>query len=124
MNNKIILIAMISVLLTACAGQQPYAFNSNYGYGYNNDYNNYGYNNDSSRVSKALIGGGVGAVAGAALGTAFGGDDLANAGLGALAGGAVGAAVGAYVDHQQNRQIQRQQDGWQQAPYYNDGYGQ
>jgi hypothetical protein len=72
-------------------------------------------------VNKALIGGGVGAVAGAALGTAFGGNDLANAGLGALAGGAVGAA---YVDHQQNRQTQRQQNGWQQAPYYNDGYGQ
>jgi hypothetical protein len=49
---------------------------------------------------------------------------LANAGLGALAGGAVGAAVGAYVDHQQNRQAQRPQNEWQQAPYYNDGYDQ
>ncbi len=112
MNTKIILTTIVSVLLTACAGQQPYGYNSNYSGGYNND-NNYGYNNGSSPVNKALIGGGVGAVAGAALGTAFGGNDLANAGLGALAGGAVGAAVGAYVDHQQNRQIQSQQNGWQ-----------
>lgn len=118
MNNKIIIITIIGALLTACASQQP----NYYGNGYNYSDNNYGYNNGSGSMNKALIGGGVGAVAGAALGTAFGGNDLANAGLGALAGGAVGAAVGAYVDHQQNEHIQNQQNGWQQAPYYNDGY--
>ncbi|CAG7857402.1 hypothetical protein MCAMS1_02207 [biofilm metagenome] len=120
MKTKIILTTMISALLTACASQQPFGYNGNYGY--TNGYNNYG--NDNSGANNALIGGGVGAVAGAALGTAFGGDDLTNAGLGALAGGAVGAAVGAYVDHQQESENQRQQDGWGQAPYYNDGYGQ
>jgi len=36
---------------------------------------------------------------------------------------AVGAAIRAYLDHQQNRQIQRQQNGWQQAPYYNENFG-
>lgn len=116
MNNKIISTTIISLLLTACAAHQPY------GYGYNNDYSNYPYNNGKSQVSKALIGGGVGAVAGAALGTAFGGNDLANAGLGALAGGAVGAAVGVYVDHKEHKEQQRQQYGWQQAPYNNSGY--
>lgn len=111
MKKNIVMTILISALLTACASQQPY------GYGYND----YGYNN--GRTSKALIGGGVGAVAGAALGTAFGGNDLANAGLGALAGGAVGAAVGTYVDHKEQKEQQRQEYGWQQTPYYNNGYG-
>jgi ABC-type cobalamin transport system permease subunit len=118
MAKKILLLLMVSTLLTACATQQPYGYNNNYGY---SDYG-YGNNSGGNRHKNALIGGGVGAVAGAAVGTAFGGNDLANAGLGALAGGAVGAAVGAYVDHQQNRQAESQQNGWQQQPYYN-GYG-
>ena len=112
---------MTSAILTACASQQPYyGYNNNYGYrtGYGDGYNNYGYNTGRNRVNRTLIGGGVGAVAGAALGTAFGGDDLANAGLGALAGGAVGAAVGAYVEHQHRRHEQQQQYGWRQDSYY------
>jgi hypothetical protein len=126
MSNKIIWIILSSILVTACAGQQPYGYGSNYGYNdtyYGNGYNNSGYANRHTKPKNVLIGGGVGAVAGAALGTAFGGNDLSNAGLGALAGGAVGAAVGAYVDHQQERQYQIDENGGQQAPYY-DGYRQ
>ncbi len=126
MFKKIYLVSLIGLLLTACASQQPYYGYNTYGngYGYNSGYgnNSYGYRNGGSRVNKALIGGGVGAVAGAALGTAFGGDDLANAGIGALAGGAVGAAVGAYVDHQQQRRDQRQQYGYQQDADYGGYY--
>jgi hypothetical protein len=113
MYKKILLLVLAGIFLTACATQQPYGYPNTYGY------SDTGYNPSGNRHSNALIGGGVGAVAGAAMGTAFGGDDLTNAGLGALAGGAVGAAVGAYVDHQQNRQAQRQQNAWQQEPYDN-----
>jgi hypothetical protein len=74
MGKKIILLVMASTLLTACATQQPYGYSNNYGY------NDYGYDPGSNRHSNALIGGGVGAVAGAAVGTAFDGNDLANAG--------------------------------------------
>lgn len=49
---------------------------------------------------------GLGALAGAGIGTLFGGNDWKNAGFGALAGGAVGAAVGAYMDHQQQEMEQ------------------
>lgn len=96
MTKKIMLLTMASLLLTACASNNPY---------------------EQVSMSKAAMGGGIGAAAGAAIGAGFGGNDLANAGLGALAGGAVGAAVGAYMDHQQK--MQQQQGGWYQnsAPY-------
>jgi Glycine zipper len=110
MIKKILLMAVTSSLITACASNTP-----NYGYG-----QNYGLNG----MNKAVIGGGIGAVAGAAVGTAFGGNDLGNAGMGALVGGALGAGVGAIVDHQQQRRQQQQQGGWNQnQPYYN-GYNQ
>jgi hypothetical protein len=99
MMKKIVLGVMSSLLLTACASTNPYA--------------------EQLSMSKAAMGGGIGAAAGAAIGAGFGGNDLANAGLGALAGGAVGAAVGAYMDHQQKMQQQQQQGGWYQnsTPY-------
>jgi outer membrane protein OmpA-like peptidoglycan-associated protein len=80
MNNKLLIISISSVLLTACV-TDPYT--------------------GQSSVSNTAKGAGIGAVLGGATGTAFGGNDLKNAGWGALAGGAVGAAVGAYMDHQQ-----------------------
>lgn len=81
MIKKILLVGISSsFLLTACV-TDPYT--------------------GQSGMSKTAAGGGIGAVLGAATGTAFGGNDLKNAGWGALAGGAVGAAVGAYMDHQQ-----------------------
>ncbi|MGZ8227875.1 MAG: OmpA family protein [Methylococcaceae bacterium] len=85
MNKKIVMIAMGSVLLSACV-TDPYT--------------------GQSTVSNAAKGGGLGAVVGAGAGTLFGGNDLKNAGFGALAGGAVGAAVGAYMDHQQKEMQQ------------------
>jgi hypothetical protein len=107
MIKKILLIAVSGSLMTACATNTPY----------------YGQNYGQTNMSKAAIGGGIGAVTGAAIGSAFGGNDLANVGLGALAGGAVGAAVGAYVDHnQQQKKQQQQQGGWYQNPPY--GYNQ
>lgn len=122
MNKNYLILTIACALLTACASQQPYGYNGNYGYnngGYTDAFNQY-----PSRTSNILIGSGVGAVAGAAIGSAFGGHDLTNAGLGALAGGAVGAAVGAYVDQQEESQYQTREYNWQQAPYYNGGYGQ
>lgn len=50
---------------------------------------------------RALIGGGLGAAAGAALGTLVGGNDRRNALVGAGIGLLAGAAVGAYLDDQQ-----------------------
>jgi outer membrane protein OmpA-like peptidoglycan-associated protein len=86
MIKKILLVGISSsVLLTACV-TDPYT--------------------GQSSMSKTAAGGGIGAVLGAATGTAFGGNDLKNAGWGALAGGAVGAAVGAYMDHQQKEMQQ------------------
>ncbi len=79
-NKKILVLSISSVLLSACV-TDPYT--------------------GQRSINNAAKGGGIGAVLGAATGTAFGGNDLKNAGWGALAGGAVGAAVGAYMDHQQ-----------------------
>ncbi len=50
---------------------------------------------------RTAIGGGVGAAAGAALGTLVGGDDRRNALVGAGIGLLAGAAVGQYLDQQQ-----------------------
>jgi Glycine zipper len=108
MIKRILLIAVASTLITACASNTP----------------NYGQNYGLNGMNKAVIGGGIGAVTGAALGTAFGGNDLGNAGMGALVGGAVGAGVGALVDHQQKKQQQQQQGGWYQNQPYSNGYNQ
>lgn len=49
---------------------------------------------ESARRDRTLAGGAVGALAGAGLGTAAGGDDGRNAIIGAVAGGAIGAYAG------------------------------
>jgi outer membrane protein OmpA-like peptidoglycan-associated protein len=85
MKKKLLTLGISSVLLTACV-TDPYT--------------------GQSSLSKAAMGGGLGAAAGAGAGTLFGGNDLQNAGWGALAGGVVGAAVGAYMDHQQQEMQQ------------------
>ena len=69
MKKTLLITGISSILLTACV-TDPYT--------------------GQSTISNTAKGGGLGAVAGAALGTAFGGNDLKNAGFGALAGGAVG----------------------------------
>ena len=53
------------------------------------------------RVSNTAAGAGIGAVAGAALGTLAGGDDRRNALIGAGIGALAGGGVGAYMDQQQ-----------------------
>ncbi|MBE0434715.1 MAG: OmpA family protein [Methylomicrobium sp.] len=80
MKNKCLILAVSSVLLSACV-TDPYS--------------------GQSRMSKTAMGTGIGAAVGAGAGTLFGGNDWKNAGLGALAGGAVGAAVGLYMDNQE-----------------------
>ena len=59
MKKKLLTIGISSVLLTACV-TDPYT--------------------GQSSLSKAAMGGGLGAVAGAGAGTLFGGNDLKNAG--------------------------------------------
>lgn len=53
------------------------------------------------RVSNTAGGAGIGAVAGAALGTLAGGDDRRNALIGAGIGALAGAGIGSYMDQQQ-----------------------
>lgn len=85
MKKKYLLFSISTILLTGCI-TDPYT--------------------GQSSLSKAAMGGGLGAVVGAGAGSLFGGNDLKNSGLGALAGGVVGAAVGAYMDHQQQQMQQ------------------
>ncbi len=80
MEKKLLIVAISSILLTAC--------------------------NAAGGLNNAAIGGLGGAAIGAGAGTLFGGNDLKNAGLGALAGGVVGAAVGAYMDSQEQEMQQ------------------
>lgn len=53
------------------------------------------------RISNTAGGAGIGAVAGAALGTLAGGDDRRNALIGAGIGALAGGGIGAYMDNQQ-----------------------
>jgi outer membrane protein OmpA-like peptidoglycan-associated protein len=53
------------------------------------------------RISNTAGGAGIGAVAGAALGTLAGGDDRRNALIGAGIGALAGGGIGAYMDQQQ-----------------------
>ena len=85
MNSKIIVAAFAALALSACSTINPYTGESQL----------------SNTAGGALIGTGGGAVAGALIGTAVGGDARVGALIGAGVGGLTGAAIGNYMDQQE-----------------------
>ena len=85
MKTKIIVAALAALALSACSTINPYT----------------GESQISNTAGGALIGTGGGAVAGALIGTAVGGDARVGALIGAGVGGLTGAAIGNYMDQQE-----------------------
>jgi outer membrane protein OmpA-like peptidoglycan-associated protein len=85
MKTKIIVAALAALALSACSTINPYTGESQL----------------SNTAGGALIGTGGGAVAGALIGTAVGGDARVGALIGAGVGGLTGAAIGNYMDQQE-----------------------
>ena len=85
MNSKIIVAALAALALSACSTVNPYTGESQL----------------SNTAGGALIGTGGGALAGALIGTAVGGDARVGALIGAGVGGLTGAAIGNYMDQQE-----------------------
>ncbi|MGV8954739.1 MAG: OmpA family protein [Cypionkella sp.] len=85
MNSKIIVAALAALALSACSTVNPYT----------------GQSQLSNTAGGALIGTGGGALAGALIGTAVGGDARVGALIGAGVGGLTGAAIGNYMDQQE-----------------------
>ena len=85
MNTKIIVAALAALALSACSTVNPYTGESQL----------------SNTAGGALIGTGGGALAGALIGTAVGGDARVGALIGAGVGGLTGAAIGNYMDQQE-----------------------
>jgi outer membrane protein OmpA-like peptidoglycan-associated protein len=82
MNKSTILTASLTALLfTAACTTDPFT--------------------GEQQISRTAGGAGIGAVAGAALGTLAGGDDRRNALIGAGIGALAGGGIGAYMDRQQ-----------------------
>ncbi|MEO8684787.1 MAG: OmpA family protein [Devosia sp.] len=85
MKTKIIVAALAALALSACSTINPYTGESQL----------------SNTAGGALIGTGGGALAGALIGTAVGGDARVGALIGAGVGGLTGAAIGNYMDQQE-----------------------
>jgi outer membrane protein OmpA-like peptidoglycan-associated protein len=85
MKSKIIVAALAALALSACSTTNPYT----------------GQSQLSNTAGGALIGTGGGAVAGALIGAAVGGDARVGALIGAGVGGLTGAAIGNYMDQQE-----------------------
>ena len=85
MKSKILVALAATLALTACTTTNPYT----------------GQNQISNTTGGALIGVGGGAVAGAIVGAAVGGDPRVGALIGAGVGGLTGAAIGNYMDQQE-----------------------
>lgn len=85
MHSKLFVAGLSVLALTACTSINPYT----------------GQSQISNTTGGALIGAGGGAVAGAIIGTAVGGDARIGALIGAGVGGLTGAAIGSYMDKQE-----------------------
>jgi outer membrane protein OmpA-like peptidoglycan-associated protein len=85
MKTKIIVAALAALALSACSTTNPYT----------------GQSQLSNTAGGALLGTGGGAVAGALIGAAVGGDARVGALIGAGVGGLTGAAIGNYMDQQE-----------------------
>lgn len=85
MKSKIIVAALAALTLSACTTTNPFT----------------GQTQMSNTAGGALIGTGGGALAGALIGTAVGGDARVGALIGAGVGGLTGAAIGNYMDQQE-----------------------
>ncbi|WP_375449998.1 OmpA family protein [uncultured Devosia sp.] len=85
MMSKILIAALAALSLSACTTINPYT----------------GDEQLSNTAGGALIGTGGGAVAGALIGAAVGGDPRVGALIGAGVGGLTGAAIGDYMDDQE-----------------------
>jgi outer membrane protein OmpA-like peptidoglycan-associated protein len=85
MKSKILVAIAATLALTACTTTNPYT----------------GQSQLSNTAGGGLIGAGGGAVAGAIIGAAVGGDPRVGALIGAGAGGLTGAAIGNYMDQQE-----------------------
>jgi len=85
MKTNIIVAALAALALSACSTTNPYT----------------GQSQLSNTAGGALIGTGGGAVAGALIGAAVGGDARVGALIGAGVGGLTGAAIGNYMDQQE-----------------------
>ncbi|MET3901040.1 outer membrane protein OmpA-like peptidoglycan-associated protein [Devosia sp. UYZn731] len=85
MKTNIIVAALAALALSACSTTNPYT----------------GQSQLSNTAGGALIGTGGGAVAGALIGAAVGGDARVGALIGAGVGGLTGVAIGSYMDQQE-----------------------
>jgi len=85
MKSKILVALVATLALTACTTTNPFT----------------GESQISNTTGGALIGVGGGAVAGALVGAAVGGDPRVGALIGAGVGGLTGAAIGNYMDQQE-----------------------
>ena len=85
MKTNIIVAALAALALSACSTTNPYTGESQL----------------SNTAGGALLGTGGGAVAGALIGAAVGGDARVGALIGAGVGGLTGAAIGNYMDQQE-----------------------
>lgn len=85
MHSKLFVAGLAVLALSACTSLNPYT----------------GQTQISNTTGGALIGAGGGAVAGAIIGTAVGGDARVGALIGAGLGGLTGAAIGNYMDQQE-----------------------
>ncbi|MDB5530351.1 MAG: cell envelope biosis protein OmpA [Devosia sp.] len=85
MKTNIIVAALAALALSACSTTNPYT----------------GQSQLSNTAGGALIGTGGGAVAGALIGAAVGGDVRVGALIGAGVGGLTGVAIGSYMDQQE-----------------------
>jgi outer membrane protein OmpA-like peptidoglycan-associated protein len=85
MKSKILVALAATLALSACTTTNPYT----------------GQSQLSNTTGGALIGTGGGAIAGALVGAAVGGDPRIGALIGAGVGGLTGAAIGSYMDQQE-----------------------
>jgi outer membrane protein OmpA-like peptidoglycan-associated protein len=85
MKSKVLVALAATLALSACTTTNPYT----------------GQSQLSNTTGGALLGVGGGAIAGAIVGTAVGGDPRIGALIGAGVGGLTGAAIGSYMDQQE-----------------------
>lgn len=85
MKSKILIAGLAALSLSACTSVNPYT----------------GQSQVSNTTGGALVGAGGGAVVGALIGSATGGDPRVGALIGAGLGGMTGAMVGKYMDQQE-----------------------
>jgi len=85
MKSKVLVVLAATLALSACTTTNPYT----------------GQSQLSNTAGGTLLGAGGGAIAGAIVGTAVGGDPRIGALIGAGVGGLTGAAIGNYMDQQE-----------------------